>query len=60
MTDDDKQRLIEEELFRKKVLDAVAATQNAHKGLGARIWSVANSEIVKGVLLSFVAIMLTY
>ena len=60
MTDDDKQRLIEEELFRRKVLNAIAETENSHKGLGARIWSVANSEIVKGALLSVVAIMLTY
>ncbi|MDP1749975.1 MAG: hypothetical protein Q8L22_10975 [Reyranella sp.] len=60
MTDDDRQRLIEEELFRKKVLNAIAETENSYKGLGARIWSIANSEIVKGALLSVVAILLTY
>jgi len=59
MTEEERQRIVDEEIFRRKVQDAINAVQTGQQGWRARTWQFLNSEIVKGVLLSVVAIGLT-
>lgn len=59
MTEAEQQRIVDEEVFRRKVQAAINATVHAERPLSTRIWDFVNSEIVKGVLISSVAIFLT-
>lgn len=59
MTEAEQQRIIDEEIFRRKVQNAMKSIEDGEQSLKSRIWSFLNSEIVKGLLLSVVAIGLT-
>jgi hypothetical protein len=59
MTEEEQRRILDEEIFRRKVQDAIKAVQTSEQGWRARTWQFLNSEIVKGLLLSTVAIGLT-
>ena len=59
MTEEERQRIVDEEIFRRKVQDAIKSVQTGERGWKARTWQFLNSEIVKGLLLSIVAIGLT-
>jgi hypothetical protein len=59
MTEVEQARITEEEIFRKKVQAAIEAVAREQEGWRTRVWGFLNSEIVKGVLLSVVAIGLT-
>jgi len=59
MTEEEQRRILDEEIFRRKVQDAMKAVQTGEQSWKARTWQFLNSEIVKGVLLSVVAIGLT-